>query len=84
MQAIIGSISPLDVFQEDTPFFLPTQEDKSRHGSRINTDRFPKRPPKAQASSGVQGWAPLGNFLIVTPLSPLSRGMPQMLRFVLK
>ena len=38
IQAIIGSIPPLDVFQEDTPFFLPTQEDKSRRGSRINTD----------------------------------------------
>ena len=35
----------------------------SRRGSRINTDRFPKWAPKAQASSGVQEWAPPGKNL---------------------
>ena len=35
----------------------------SRRGSRIITDRFPKREPKAQASRGVRGHAPPGNFL---------------------
>ena len=35
----------------------------SRRGSRINTDRFPKRAPKAQASSGVRGLAPPRNYL---------------------
>ena len=34
-----------------------------RRGSRINTDRFPKRAPKAQASSGVRGLAPPRNYL---------------------
>ena len=34
-----------------------------RRGSRINTDRFPKRAPKAQASSGVQERAPPGKNL---------------------
>ena len=32
-------------------------------GSRINTDRFPKREPKAQASRGVRGHAPPVNIL---------------------
>ena len=35
---------------------------EDRRGSRINTDRFPKRAPKAQASSGVQGMLPLRKF----------------------
>ena len=35
---------------------------EDRRGSRINTDRFPKRAPKAQASRGVQGMFPLGKF----------------------
>ena len=37
-------------------------------------DRFPKRVPKAHASSEVRGlgWAPIGNFLDVYSLSPLS------------
>ena len=40
----------------------------TRRGSRINTDRFPKRAPKEQASSGVRRHAPLGNlFWILTP-----------------
>ena len=34
-----------------------------RRGSRINTDRFPKRAPKAQAFSGVRGLAPPRNYL---------------------
>ena len=34
-----------------------------RRGSRINTDRFPKRAPKAQASSGVREKAPPGKKL---------------------
>ena len=34
-----------------------------RRGSRINTDRFPKRAPKAQASRGVRRRPPPGNFL---------------------
>ena len=43
----------------------------TRRGSRINTDRFPKRAPKEQASRWVRGHAPLGNlFWIVTPQSP--------------
>ena len=35
----------------------------ARRRSRINTDRFPKRAAKAQASRGVQRRAPPGNFL---------------------
>ena len=35
----------------------------SRHGSRINTDRFPKRPPKAHVSRGVRWDASPGNLL---------------------
>ena len=34
-----------------------------RRGSRINTDRFPKRAPKAQASRGVRRRTLPGNFL---------------------
>ena len=34
-----------------------------RRGSSINTDRFPKRAPKVQASSGVQERAPPGKNL---------------------
>ena len=34
-----------------------------KRGSRINTDRFPKRAPKAQASSGVREKAPPGKKL---------------------
>ena len=34
-----------------------------RRGSRRNTDRFPKRAPKAQASSGVREKAPPGKKL---------------------
>ena len=34
-----------------------------RRGSRINTDRFPKRALKAQTFSGVQGLAPPRNYL---------------------
>ena len=34
-----------------------------RRGSRINTDRFPKRAQKAQAFSGVRGLAPPRNYL---------------------
>ena len=30
-------------------------------GSRINTDRFPKKVPKAQASWGIRGYASRGN-----------------------
>ena len=43
-----------------------------RRGSRINTDRFPKRALKAQTFSGVQGLAPPKNYLHFTPQSPLS------------
>ena len=32
-------------------------------GSRINTDRFPQRAPKAEASRGVRRRPPPGNFL---------------------
>ena len=39
------------------------QGDRIRRGSRINTDRFPKRAPKAQASRGVRRRPPPGNFL---------------------
>ena len=34
-----------------------------RRGSRRNTDRFPKRVPKVQASSGVREKAPPGKKL---------------------
>ena len=34
----------------------------NRHGSRINTDRFPKRAPKAQASCRFRGRVPSGCF----------------------
>ena len=59
-----------------TPFhhtLLKAAKVKStRHGSTINTDRFPKRAPKEQASSGVRGHAPLGNLIwILTPQSPV-------------
>ena len=36
---------------------------RARRGSRINTDRFPKRAPKARAFSGVRGLAPPRNYL---------------------
>ena len=38
-----------------------------RRGSRINTDLFPKRAPKAQASSGVRGGLPQEMFWIFIP-----------------
>ena len=31
---------------------------ENRPGSRMNTDRFPKRAPKVQASWGIQGMLP--------------------------
>ena len=34
----------------------------ARHGSWINTDRFPKRTPRAKASNGFGGHAPAGKF----------------------
>ena len=37
------------------------QTHQSQRGSRINTDRFPKRAPKAQASRRFRGNALLGN-----------------------
>ena len=40
----------------------------ARRGSKINTDRFPKRAPKAQASSGVRERAPPGKNLDVYSL----------------
>ena len=39
------------------------QKSSARRGSRINTDRFPKRALKAQASRGVRRRALPGNFL---------------------
>ena len=39
-----------------------TSEDEGRRRFRINTDRFPKRTPKAHASMGVRGYASPGNF----------------------
>ena len=49
----------------------PCKQALKQCGSRINTDRFPKRAPEAQASSGARGRAPLGNFFgIFTPQSP--------------
>ena len=48
-------------------------KDFSRRRSRINTDRFPKWAPKAQASKGGSGGgSPQEIFWILTPLSPLS------------
>ena len=38
-----------------------------RRGSRINTDLFPKRAPKAQACSGVRGGLPQEMFWIFIP-----------------
>ena len=43
--------------------FRPQKAYVGRRGSRINTDRFPKRAPKAQASRGVRRRPPPGNFL---------------------
>ena len=44
-----------------------------RRGSGINTDRFPKRGPKAQAlSKGVWGAGSPRNVLVFNSLSPLS------------
>ena len=40
-----------------------TVDESRRRWSRINTDRFPKRASKEQASNGVRGRAPSGNFL---------------------
>ena len=37
---------------------------RGRRGSRINTDWFPKRVPKAQASRGSSGRLPQGSFWI--------------------
>ena len=48
-------------------------KDFSRRRSRVNTDRFPKWAPKAQASKGGSGGgSPQEIFWILTPLSPLS------------
>ena len=44
-------------------FFVLLAQFNSRRRSRINTDRFPKRAPKAQAFSGVRGLAPKRNYL---------------------
>ena len=41
-------------------------------GSRINTDRFPKRASRTQASREVRGMHPSEMFLISTSLSHLS------------
>ena len=47
---------------------------QTRRGSRINTDRFRKRAPKAQAFRGVRGHASPGAFLDFNPLkSPFLR-----------
>ena len=44
---------------------------EDRRGSRINTERFPKRAPKAQASRGSRECFPLGSFLdFISPKSP--------------
>ena len=47
-------------------------EHACRRGSRINTDWFPKRALKIQASRGICKYTPPGNFWILTPKSPLS------------
>ena len=44
-----------------------------RHGSRMNTNRFPKRGRKAQAFKGVWGYAPQGNFWIFSLASQLRK-----------
>ena len=51
---------PVDMHYSKTSFFkLPYNETRSktrsRRGSRIKTDRFPKRAPKAQAFAGFGG-----------------------------
>ena len=43
---------------------LATSRTLGRRGSRINTDWFPKRAPKAQASRGSSGRLPQGSFWI--------------------
>ena len=45
------------------PCFIVCAYGKLRRGSRINTDRFPERAPKAQASRGVRAHGPPGNVL---------------------
>ena len=51
-------LSPLSPPPPPPPIYRPI----FRRGSRINTDWFPKRAPKVQASMGVRGYAPPGNF----------------------
>ena len=51
---------PVDMYYSKTSLLkLPYNETRtktrSRRGSRINTDRFPKRAPKAQAFAGSGG-----------------------------
>ena len=44
-----------------------------RHGSRINTNRFPKQERKAQAFKAFWGHAPQGNFWIFSLASQLRK-----------
>ena len=69
---------PVDMHYSKTsllklPYNETRSKTRSRRGSRINTDRFPKRAPKAQAfagSGGMSQWEIF--FLILTSQSPLS------------
>jgi len=68
---------PVDMHHSKTslvklPYNETRTKTRSRRGSRINTDRFPKRAPKAQAFGGP-GACPNGKmFSILTSQSPLS------------
>ena len=49
-----------------------------RRGSRINTDRLPKRTSRAQASRGFRGHAPPQNFLDFNSLKSPFPGFPSL------
>ena len=65
------------------PCFIVCAYGKLMRGSRINTDRFPERAPKAQASRGVRGHGPHGKcFRFYLPKVPFP-GFPSSLDRIL-
>ena len=66
LNVINKCVCGLDFRRLPVPVFDPPRRvfsGSGRRGSRINTDRFPKRALKAQTFSEVQGLAPPKNYL---------------------
>ena len=73
--SVLGLTLKQTAVAEDTVAMLASQlglfdrasvSSQFRRGSRIHTDRFPERAPKAQHSTGVSGHARPENFLGVS------------------